>query len=261
MNWKDAITTVLRSAGEPMHYADIAKSVAKSGFRKKTELGATPANTVAVTIGNSLNTEGDNSPFVRSTRGYYALRETAGIASPEEESATAAVSPVTGIINALGMYWERSKVAWRTEPKLLGRQQQDSKSVNFCNQVGIYFLHDSQGIVYVGRTTDQSLGRRLQQHTVDRLNGRWDRFSWFGIYPVEEDGALRTTVDVSHVGLDVVISTLEAVLIEGLEPRQNRRRGDDFQAVEFLQSEDPAIEQARQQAVLAQMARQLGNSN
>ncbi len=244
-----------------MHYADIAREVAKKGLRKKSELGATPANTVAVSIGNSLKNEGDQSPFIRSERGYYNLRENEGRVPPEEESPTATVSPITGIVNALGMYWERNKVIWKAEPKLLGKQQQDSKPVNFCNQVGIYFLHDSQGIVYVGRTTDQSLGRRLQQHTVDRLNGRWDRFSWFGIYPVDEDGSLRTAVDVSKVGLDVVISTLEAVLIEGLEPRQNRRRGDDFQAVEFLQSEDPVIEQARQQAVLAQMAKQLGNSS
>lgn len=261
MNWKDAVTAVLRSAGEPMHYADIAREVAKKGYRKKSELGATPANTVAVTIGSSLKAEGDQSPFIRSTRGYYTLKDLEGLAAPAEENETAVVSPVTGIINALGMYWERSKVAWKTEPKILGRQQQDSKPVDFCNQVGIYFLHDSQGIVYVGRTTDQNLGRRLQQHTIDRLNGRWDRFSWFGIYPVNESGSLRTSVDVSHVGLDVVISTLEAVLIEGLEPRQNRRRGDDFQAVEFLQSEDPAIEQAKQQAVLAQMAKQLGRDS
>ncbi len=261
MNWKDAITTVLRSAGEPMHYADIAREVAKKGYRKKNELGATPANTVAVSIGNSLKSDGDQSPFIRSERGYYNLRENESRALPEEESPTAAVSPTTGIVNALGMYWDRYKVAWKTEPKLLGKQQQDSKPVNFCNQVGIYFLHDAQGIAYVGRTTDQSLGRRLQQHTVDRLNARWERVSWFGIYPVDEDGSLRTGVDVSKVGLDVVISTLEAVLIEGLEPRQNRRRGDDFQAVEFLQSEDPTIEQARQQALLTQMAKRLENSN
>ena len=113
-------------------------------------------------------------------------------------------------------------------------------------------------MVYVGRTTDQPLGRRLQQHTVDRLNGRWDRFSWFGIYPVESDGTLRTDVALSNMGLDVVISTLEAVLIEGLEPRQNRRRGDDLQAVEFLQAEDPSIDQARKKTLLADIAAQLG---
>jgi hypothetical protein len=113
-------------------------------------------------------------------------------------------------------------------------------------------------LVYVGRAIDQTLGRRLQQHTIDRLNGRWDRFSWFGIYPVESQGTLRTTINLSSLSVDVVVATLEAVLIEGLEPRQNRRRGDDFQAIEFLQVEDPSIEQSRRQAILAGLAAQLG---
>jgi hypothetical protein len=44
---------------------------------------------------------------------------------------------------------------------------------------------------YVGRVTDQLLGRRLYQHTVDRLNGRWNRFSWFGVYLVNPDATAR----------------------------------------------------------------------
>lgn len=154
------------------------------------------------------------------------------------------------------MYWHRSKVIWKTTPSLLGRQQQDADPVDFSEQVGVYFLHDNQGVVYVGRAIDQPLGRRLQQHTLDRLNSRWDRFSWFGIYPVLENGNLKTTVDLSRISLDVVISTLEAVLIEGLEPRQNRRRGDDFKAVEFLQSEDPEIERSRVQDLLRTLSSQ-----
>lgn len=144
-------------------------------------------------------------------------------------------------------------MVWKTDPKLLGRQQQGSEPIDFSKQIGIYFLHDAQGVVYVGKTSDQSLGRRLQQHTIDRLNGRWDRFSWFGIYPVEDDGSLRTDVNLSEIPVDVVITTLEAVLIEGLEPRQNRRRGDDFQAVEFLQTEDPLIEQGRNRRMLDEL--------
>jgi hypothetical protein len=40
----------------------------------------------------------------------------------------------------------------------------------------------------------------------------------------------------------MLIATMEALLIEGLEPPQNRKRGDDFRAVEFLQVEDPEIQ-------------------
>lgn len=253
MEWKRAILEVLGSSAEPMHYSDIAVEVAKRRLRKKTELGATPANTVAVTISNSFRDDGEESPFIRVTRGIYALRR------PEQQQAIvqveddALISPVAGIINALGMFWEREKVSWKAEPKLLGRQQQDSEPIDFSKQRGVYLLHDSQGVVYVGRITDQPLGRRLQQHNVDRLNGRWNRFSWFGVYPVKSDGSLKTDVDMTKVSIDIVISTLEAVLIEGLEPRQNRRRGDDFQAVEFLQAEDPALEQSRQKIMLADL--------
>ncbi|WP_407187420.1 HTH domain-containing protein [Bradyrhizobium centrosematis] len=259
MEWKQAVLTVLQGASEPMHYTDIAEEVARRGLREPGELGATPANTIATTIGNSFRQEGDNSPFVRVSPGYYALRS-APIATPTpEESEESSASTRFGIINALGMFWLRSNVMWKkAEPVLLGKQQQDSNPVDFSKQIGVYFLHDNQGVVYVGRAIDQPIGKRLQQHTVDRLNGRWDRFSWFGIYPVESNGNLRTSVDLSQIGIDTVVSTLEAVLIEGLEPRQNRRRGDDFNAIEFLQVEDPAIEQGRRQALLAGLAAQLG---
>jgi len=93
----------------------------------------------------------------------------------------------------------------------------------------------------------------LWQHTIDRLNGRWDRFSWFGVYPVREDGSLHTTASFS-VDIDTVIITMEAVLIEGLEPRQNRKRGDDLQAVEFIQVEDPDIERERKAAMVRELS-------
>lgn len=157
------------------------------------------------------------------------------------------------------MFWERSKVDWRTEPRILGKQQPESKPIDFCKQIGVYLLHDPQGVVYAGRTKDQNLGRRLCQHTADRLKGRWDRFSWFGIYPVEDNGDLRINADFSKLNIDVVIATLEAVLIEGLEPRQNRRRGDDFQAVEFIQVEDPSFEESREEALFAKLKAKLAS--
>ena len=42
-----------------------------------------------------------------------------------------------------------------------------------------------------------------------------------------------------------LIPALEAILIEALEPRQNRRRGDDLSAVEYTQKEDPGIHKKR----------------
>jgi hypothetical protein len=55
----------------------------------------------------------------------------------------------------------------------------------------------------------------------------------------------------------MLIVTLEARLIEGLEPPQNRKRGDDFRAVEFQQTEDPGIGKARFQWMLQELQRKM----
>ncbi|HEX8339918.1 MAG TPA: hypothetical protein VF624_03320, partial [Tepidisphaeraceae bacterium] len=47
-----------------------------------------------------------------------------------------------------------------------------------------------------------------------------------------------------------LIPALEAILIESLEPRQNRKRGDDLAAVEYIQRVDPEIEKKRIKATL-----------
>jgi hypothetical protein len=136
--------------------------------------------------------------------------------------------------------------------KILGQQQSSSTPVDFASEIGVYLLHDSRNVVYVGRTTDQPLSKRLYQHTLDRLNGRWDRFSWFGIYAVNNDGSLRIA-DSCNISLDSLIVTMEALLIEGLEPPQNRKRGDEFRAIEFLQVEDPAINKSKILALMEEL--------
>jgi len=257
MEWKDAIIRVLGEAGTPIHYAEIAEQIVERGLRE--ELTATPANTVAAIIAMSLKNEPSQSPFFRTARGYYTLRslQQRAPALAEEELRETESSETTGVVNAFGMFWDRSKVLWEAQPRILGQQQAGSPEVNFCEQKGVYLLHDSQGVVYVGRVSDQNLGKRLYQHTVDRLTGRWTRFSWFGVYPVEQNGTLKTAAEFSRVDINVVIATMEAVLIEGLEPRQNRKRGDDFQAVEFLQFEDPQLQLQRKLAIVQELTASL----
>lgn len=251
LGWREAISEVLKKSASPMHYTDIADEIAKQELRE--DLGATPANSVSATITMSLQKEEGNSPFVRVARGIYGLRQVTGSLAPaavdESEDTT---SPETGVINAFGMFWDRSKVFWGPNAKIFGQQQVNANVVDFSGQKGVYLLHDSQGVVYVGRVTDQSLGKRLSQHTVDRLNGRWSRFSWFGVYAVNSDATLAQSWSAS-LDMDTVIITMEAVLIEGLEPRQNRKRGDDFQAVEFLQVEDPDLVRDRKVAVAREL--------
>jgi hypothetical protein len=127
-------------------------------------------------------------------------------------------------------------------------QQIGATPVDFHKQLGIYLLYDGREVVYVGRTTDRPLGRRLYEHTKDRMSARWDRFSWFGLLPVSETGVLGS-LPVQYDSAKL-IPALEAILIEALEPRQNRKRGDDLAAVEYLQKVDPEIEKRKIKASL-----------
>lgn len=231
-----------------MHYTDIAEEILTQQFREN--FGATPAISVNTNIISSINKEGEKSPFIRVGRGEYMLRATTTSKKEtiEEEKRIVSEEETSRIINAFGMFWKRNSVQWVGEPKVLGRQQINSESVDFCDQRGVYLLHDGSKVVYVGRTSDRSLGRRLYEHTLDRLSGRWDRFSWFGLKEVTPNGKLEE-IDINP-SPDHWITTMEALLIEGLEPPQNRRRGDDFSAVEYLQADDPEIEEKRDREVV-----------
>jgi hypothetical protein len=121
---------------------------------------------------------------------------------------------------------------------------------------GVYLLYDDRNLIYVGRATDQGLGRRLFQHTVDRLASRWNRFSWFGFWRVTQNGNIEEP-SPRPLPADLIVTTMEALLIEGLEAPQNRRRGDDFRAVEYLQAEDPELEKRRMMSLLAEMSSKL----
>ncbi|HRF45957.1 MAG TPA: hypothetical protein PLD30_17290, partial [Candidatus Competibacteraceae bacterium] len=91
-------------------------------------------------------------------------------------------------------------------------------------------------------------GKRLYEHTIDRMSARWDRFSWFGLLPVSDKGGIGSLPE-TYVAAKL-IPALEAILIEALEPRQNRKRGDDLAAVEYLQKVDPEIEKKKVKATL-----------
>jgi hypothetical protein len=199
---------------------------------------------------------GDGSPYLRVGRGVYALKVTAEKKAQEEISAgtTDTVAEEAGALRAFGMFWRRDLVHWPGKPQLLGRQGAGALNVNFAGQIGVYLLHDRERVIYVGRASD-TLFARLKAHTTDRLGGRWDRFSWFGLLSVRDDGQLSN--GEMPWGQDVVIETMEAVLIEGLEPPLNRRRGDNFSGAEYIQAPDPQIEKIKNKALLDRMTRQL----
>lgn len=251
LTWKKAIDKVLATSPQPLHYKEITEKIISDGLR--TSLGATPAATVNAQISASIKKLGDGSPYVRVAKGTFTLAKKAPTSSstnkpeplqpdPDEEEEQYA------IVSSFGMFWRREAVEWASTPKLLGMQQIGATHVDFTKQLGIYLLYDGREVIYVGRTTDRPLGKRLYEHTIDRMSARWDRFSWFGLLPVSDTGSLGklpTSFDATKM-----IPALEAILIEALEPRQNRKRGDDLAAVEYLQRIDPEIEKKKMKATL-----------
>jgi len=252
LTWREAIDVVLSNASAPLHYKEIAERIVSEGLRKS--VGATPAATVNAQISSSIKHD-TSSKYVRVDKGTFTLSKEILSESPANKemlTPTALGSEDSEeqyeIVTSFGMFWRREAVEWRATPKLLGKQQAGSTPVDFHKQLGIYLLYDGREVIYIGRSTDRPLGRRLFEHTFDRLAARWDRFSWFGLLPISESGQLGPlppSYDAAKI-----IPALEAILVEALEPRQNRKRGDDLYAVEFIQEEDPGILKKKAKATL-----------
>ena len=223
LTWKNAIVKVLKDAGTALHYTDITERIVAQQLR--TSVGATPSKTVY----SSLISEANKEVFEKVAAATFRLR--GSIHSENSENYTGRPIIVSG------MFWERDLVVWHTKPKILGVERDGADPVDIASQTGIYLLHDVREIVYAGRAIDSNLGSRLFTHTRDRLKTRWNRFSWFGFRAVNANGTLGR-VPGNYESRDV-ITAMEALLIEALEPPQNRRGGDGFQDIEYIQVEDP----------------------
>lgn len=260
-NWK---STWRRK--KSLHYTVIAELIAERGYRKS--LGATPQDTVSANLTTDINTNKEKSIFAKVDRGYYILRKFLDDSSQlltddEEIKGTETIYETKPkkesykIINAFGIYWNRNLVHWKTIPDLLGIQQIGASEVNFKDQIGIYLLHDSRETIYVGQAIEQTLGQRLKNHTTDRLGGRWDRFSWFGFYPVSENGKLNTDIKFNNLTVQNLGDILEAILIESIEPRQNRKQGNLFFGLEYLQQEAPEIKKRLKEQIIRELTDKL----
>ncbi|NOT11415.1 MAG: hypothetical protein HOP23_06225 [Methylococcaceae bacterium] len=251
-SWREAIKKVLADSDTPLHYTEISEQILSRGYYKTD--GATPAATVSAQLTSSIKHDGEKNPFIRVGRGIFTLKDVARNLKPDDDKK----NPVTdiqfedelseSIIRSFGMYWQRDLVVWRGDPKMYGKQQALSKPVDFGKQKGIYILYDHHTVVYVGRSIDRPLGKRLYEHTIDRLGSRWNRFSWFGLLEVTQEGNLKETT--FNTSLASLVASLEALLIEALEPPQNRRRGDDFSAIEYIQDIDPELKEREIQNTL-----------
>ncbi len=250
-SWKNAINTILSESKEPLHYHEITERILTRGL--KTTSGATPDMTVNAQICASIKHDGAASPYLRVGKGIFTLRPEGPLAQPPISEPEVETSD--DVIRAFGIHWQRDQVIWRRQPRLYGRQQVAAKSVDFGGQRGVYVLADHHTVIYVGRAVERPLGLRLYEHTLDRLSGRWNRFSWFGLYGVSDAGNL--TEEALAPTIASMVTAFEAILIETLEPPQNRRRGDDFTAVEYIQGIDPELQQQELQSTLRTIEQKL----
>ncbi|MCB2213285.1 hypothetical protein KQI52_14315 [bacterium] len=235
MTWREAIEKVLREAPGAMHYTEIAEKISEEELVKSK--GATPGATIIAELRGSMK---DKAKKVGRGMYVWINNDNNGIqvANSTEDKIEKIEEDQYDVITSFGMYWRRNAIVWDSNPKLWGIQSGGSK-VNLSDQIGVYLLYDGREVIYTGMADKRRLGKRLGDHTRDRLATRWDRFSWFGMLPVSDDGKLGSLVD--SISTNKILLALEAVLIEALEPRQNRRQGDGLRGVEFAQNEDPSI--------------------
>lgn len=144
------------------------------------------------------------------------------------------------LIKAYGLFWRADEIDWypgsgnKQAFQLLGRigHQRDTLRVaDFRKQRGLYVLYDEYGPAYVGLSRKQDIANRLRSHWGnDHLQGKWDRFSWFGFRGVSESRderglqKLKTMPLTSKIAPAAAIADMEALLIWSLGPRANKAR-------------------------------------
>lgn len=118
-------------------------------------------------------------------------------------------------------------------------------AVNFANQTGVYVLYQWPQLNYVGRSTSGTLYQRLKAAHNDPAKGLWDKFSWFGLNQLDDDGRLRRRGQMS---ITDEVTMMEALLISVLAPPYNNRGGEGM-GRQYFQVPDPMVEEREQKAL------------
>lgn len=163
------------------------------------------------------------------------------------------------LIRAFGMFWHRNRISFEPKGGMWGEQGRGGnvQPVDFSEQYGVYILYDGHRPVYVGKSErGDGIYARLRSHTKDpRKAGRWDRFSWFGIRGVTDRGELEEMN--TEISPELLVSTMEALMIEAIEPPLNRVSGNHIGGSEYLQALDPALKEEQDRDAFLRMAEQL----
>lgn len=144
------------------------------------------------------------------------------------------------LIRTYGEFWNPDLVEWNSKKELWGKRRAHSHkpAINVYQERGVYVLYKEYEPVYVGKTDSQSIGSRLQEHRQSHSKGpRWDQFSWFGIRGLTPRNKLQAIKARYHATEEVLIATLEALLIVTIEPQLNRRKERFKDAVRLYQAD------------------------
>ena len=251
----DAISQILKTAQSPLRADEIAHRIVENKLRKEAKVHSVNA-TLSGMVKEGLVIKPERALFGLNPNPQGTVSAEA-IRQAEED---AQLSNVCGY----GLYWGRDKVNWnpgrgRQRGGLLGTAGDGTGQVDFSNQAGIYVLYNGMAPVYVGRTAAENnalMTRLVSHHNDDRKGARWDRFSWFGFRPVGDDGQLVTT-DTS-VSTDLLITFLEAVMIEAFLPPLNNK-GGELLGTMYEQVEDEALVEKRNSDFRDMVARALSS--
>lgn len=250
MTWRQAVLKVLTETTAPMSCSEVAEAILRQGL--KTTVGKTPSDTVAGEI-SRMRSQG-LAEIIKTQPGFFQLAPQSGTppaAEPDELDTTDAVNNLA--VAAYGLHWEREKVDWSAR-RLLGYDidPNPEQAIDFADQQGVYLLHSWQSVVYVGKTTAKTEGlfNRLRwHHQRQAWSGKWERFSWFGIRRVSENGEMDDGPDTASK--EVVSALMEAVLIETLRPSFNQQQGS-YMGTLYRQTIDPNIAMAQARSLLSQ---------
>lgn len=238
MNWDQAILEVLRESAESLTVKDIVHEIRERELR---QMGASSEGSVAAQL--SILFKGGS--VARPERGRYQIATASSAPASAEAIAEVEEEAKVSSVANYGLFWERDRINWnpgqgRTRQyRLPGSADDSAEVIEFGDQQGVYILYDRTSPVYVGRTIRNNLFGRLSDHNAgDRRGARWDRFSWFGFRAVNEDGTLSS--ESANITTEMLITILEAVMIEGFTPPLNDKGGDLLGTI-YRQVEAPEL--------------------
>jgi hypothetical protein len=140
------------------------------------------------------------------------------------------------LFKTCGLFWKLEDIFFGMagggghKGQLLGKSELHPlpEPVDFAKQIGVYALYADFSLLYVGQVGGGSGNRllsRLRQHANGDFQGRWNRFSWFGLRSVTGKGQLSKENAAFHPSRKKVLNHVEGIILQFAEPSLNSQEG------------------------------------